>query len=47
MVDLGNVLGEGFVWKLPRDESMELNDSTDKHKEWANYWQQYKSGSSN
>ena len=40
MTDLGHVLEESFSGKLPRNESMYLNDSTTKHNEWAKYWQQ-------
>ena len=38
--DLGHVLDNNFLGKLPRSKDMEFNNSSAAHKEWAKYRQQ-------
>ena len=35
IADLGHVLNNSFLGKLPRSKAMELNNSSVKHKEWC------------
>ena len=40
MADMGHVLEETLLAKLPSNEAVELDESTLKHKQWAKYRQQ-------
>ena len=40
MADMGHILDEKFLAKLPSSEDMELDESIPEHKQWAKYWQQ-------
>ena len=40
MANLGHVLKESFVGKLPSSKTMELSENTPEHKAWAKYRRQ-------